>query len=95
MTTAPVTTKAPSFTNCHDPLSVFSEAYKIQDCTSKKFSPDYSCKFSCATDYHSSNPDKAKTQIVCKCDAIAGCNWEKKVEMECQGQGSAPLINIL
>ena len=32
---------------------------------------------------HSTNEEKTKTQIICKCEP--NCSWEQKTEIECQG----------
>ena len=71
-------------TNCTDPSFLYPEGSVVHDCTSDTFSKDSSCKFYCDEDYHSSNPDKVKTQIDCKCKST-GCSWQKRAEFSCQG----------
>ena len=83
-TTIASTTTAPPLDKCTDPSKLFPEGSVVHSCTSSDFVPDSSCKFHCDEDYHSTNPNKLKTQIECKCDAT-GCNWKKIVEMSCQG----------
>ena len=83
-TTKQSTTTAPSLTTCSDPSFLYPEGSVVHDCTSDTFAQDSSCKFHCDEDYHSSNPDKVKTQIDCKCKST-GCSWKKRVEFSCQG----------